>query len=64
MPARLCFGAAGLDVKDIRELREMAVRVCGPQRELRRGERVVAEVLGHLGEHVDYIYSLPEEEGV
>ncbi|MBQ1383837.1 MAG: citrate lyase subunit alpha, partial [Firmicutes bacterium] len=54
------FIAAGLNVKDIRELKAMAEEICGVPVKAPKGDKIVGEVLGHYGEHVDYIYNVPE----
>ena len=52
------FIKAGLPVKDIHELKEMAEKICGVPKPVKKGDRIVAEVLGHYGEHIDYIYNI------
>ncbi|MBR0139408.1 MAG: citrate lyase subunit alpha [Firmicutes bacterium] len=58
------FLAAGLNVKDIRELKAMAEETCGVPARAPAGDKIVGEVFGHWGEHLDYIYSVPERENV
>ena len=52
--------AAGLPVTDIRLLKEKAERLTGVPNHLRRGERVVAEVISRDGELLDRIWSCAE----
>ena len=51
--------AAGIPVRSIGELKARAEAICGKPQKAPRGDRIVAEVLGHRGEHVDYIYNVP-----
>ena len=50
--------AAGLPVVDIVELKEKTERITGKPNKLRRGERVVAEIIGREGNLLDKIYSV------
>ncbi len=52
--------AAGLPVVDIHQLKEMAERLTGTPAHLRRGERVVANVISRDGELLDQIWSCAE----
>ena len=52
--------AAGLPVTDIRQLKEKAERLTGVPNHLRRGERVVANVISRDGELLDQIWSCAE----
>lgn len=54
------FIDAGIPVVDIHELKAMAEQICGVPKTAPKGDRIVAEVLGHRGEHVDYIYNVPQ----
>ncbi|MBQ4037383.1 MAG: citrate lyase subunit alpha [Clostridia bacterium] len=51
---------AGLNVVDIRELKEKTERITGTPRALPRGDRVVAKVISRDGDVLDEIYSIPE----
>ncbi|MBR2929881.1 MAG: citrate lyase subunit alpha [Clostridia bacterium] len=51
---------AGLPVMDIEELKARTERITGVPKKIRRGERVVAEVIGRDGELLDVIYNVPE----
>ena len=53
------FIAAGIPVVDIKDLKAMAEEICGKPVPAPKGDRIVGEVLGHSGEHVDYIYNVP-----
>ena len=53
--------AAGIPVKSIFELKELAESICGKPVTAPKGDKIVGEVLGHFGEHVDYIYNVPEK---
>ena len=53
------FKKAGIPVVDIKDLKAMAEEICGVPKSAPKGTKVVAEVLGHSGEHVDYIYKIP-----
>jgi citrate lyase alpha subunit len=50
--------AAGLPVVDIVELKEKTERITGKPNKLRRGDRVVAEIIGREGNLLDKIYSV------
>ena len=52
--------AAGLPITDIRQLKEKAERLTGVPNHLRRGERVVANVISRDGELLDQIWSCAE----
>ncbi len=52
--------AAGLPVVDIRQLKEKAERLTGVPAHLRRGERVVANVISRDGELLDQIWNCAE----
>lgn len=52
---------AGLPVRDIRELKEMAEALCGVPRKLPRGDRPVAEVIYRDGTKLDTIYNVPQK---
>lgn len=54
------FIDAGIPVVDIHELKAMAEQICGVPKTAPKGDCIVAEVLGHRGEHVDYIYNVPQ----
>lgn len=49
--------SAGLDVKDIRVLKEKAESITGVPEELEHGKKVVAEVIGRDGKILDRIYN-------
>ncbi len=51
--------SAGLPVRDIHELKEMAEKLTGIPRKLPRGDRPVAEILYRDGSHLDTIYNVP-----
>ncbi|ODU70680.1 MAG: citrate lyase subunit alpha [Bordetella sp. SCN 68-11] len=51
---------AGLPVRDIRELKEMAESLCGVPQKLPRGDRPVAEVIYRDGTKLDTIYNIPQ----
>jgi len=52
--------AAGLPITDIRQLKEKAERLTGVPNHLRRGERVVANVISRDGQLLDQIWSCAE----
>ena len=52
--------AAGLPVVDIRQLKETAEKLTGRPVPLRRGERVVADIISRDGELLDQIWSCAE----
>ena len=52
------FIRAGIPVVDIKDLKKMAEDICGKPKPTPKGKRIVANVLGHSGEHVDYIYNV------
>lgn len=54
------FVRAGIPVVDIEDLKKMAEDICGKPKPAPIGKKIVAEVLGHKGEHVDYIYNVPK----
>lgn len=54
------FICAGIPVVDIKDLKKMAEDICGKPKPAPRGKKIVADVLGHRGEHVDYIYNVPK----
>lgn len=49
--------SAGLNVKDIRELKEKAESITGVPEPLEHGEKIVAEVIGRNGNILDRIYN-------
>ena len=51
---------AGLPVKDIRELKEMAEEIAGVPRQIEMGNRVVAKVLYRDGTLLDTIRNVPK----
>lgn len=53
------FIRAGIPVVDIKDLKKMAEDICGKPKPAPKGRKIVADVLGHSGEHVDYIYNVP-----
>lgn len=57
------FEKAGIPVKSIQELKAMAEEICGIPEAAPKGKKIVGEVLGHEGEFVDYVYSVPSLEG-
>ena len=56
---RLCD--AGLPIIDICELKEKTERITGVPKHIKRGDKVVAEVISRDGELLDQIYNVPEE---
>ena len=52
------FIRAGIPVVDIKDLKKIAEDICGKPKPVKRGKKIVGNVLGHSGEHVDYIYSV------
>lgn len=55
------FIRAGIPVVDIKDLKKMAEDICGKPKPAPKGRKIVADVLGHKGEHVDYIYNVPKK---
>ena len=55
------FKKAGIPVVDIKDLKAMAEDICGKPKPAPKGKKIVADVLGHSGEHVDYIYNVPKK---
>ena len=55
------FIRAGIPVVDIKDLKKMAEDICGKPKPAPHGRKIVADVLGHKGEHVDYIYNVPKK---
>jgi len=53
---------AGLPIMDIRELKEKTERITGAPKTIRRGDRVVAEVIYRDGTLLDSIYNVPGEQ--
>ena len=53
---------AGLPIIDIRELKEKTERITGAPKTIRRGDRVVAEVIYRDGTLLDSIYNVPGEQ--
>ena len=53
--------AAGLPIIDIHELKEKTERITGTPKHLRKGDRVVAEVISRTGELQDKIYNVPQD---
>ena len=52
--------AAGLPVVDIRQLKETAEKLTGRPASLRRGDRVVADIISRDGDVLDQIWSCAE----
>ena len=52
--------AAGIPVRDIRELKEIAEKMTGVPQKLPKGDRIVADVIYRDGTHLDYIYNVPQ----
>ena len=52
--------AAGLPVIDIHELKEKTERITGVPKKIRRGDRVVAQVISRYGQLQDEIYNVPQ----
>ena len=52
---------AGLPVIDIAELKEKAERITGKPEKIKKGDRVVAEVIGRDGNILDKIYNVPQQ---
>ena len=52
--------AAGLPVRDICELKQIAEKLTGVPRKLPKGDKIVADVIYRDGSHLDYIYNVPE----
>ncbi len=52
---------AGLPVIDIRELKEKTEQITGKPKPIRKGDRVVAEVIDRNGFVLDRIYNVPQE---
>jgi citrate lyase alpha subunit len=46
---------------DIRELKEKTERITGTPAHLKKGDRVVAEVIARTGETLDHIYNVPQD---
>ena len=55
---RLCD--AGLPIIDIHELKEKTEKITGKPQPIKKGDRVVAEVISRDGELLDRIYNVPE----
>lgn len=51
---------AGLPVKDIAELKQIAEKITGVPQKLPQGDRPVAEVIYRDGSHLDTIYNVPQ----
>ena len=51
---------AGLPVIDIHELKEKTEKITGAPKPLKKGDRVVAEVISRDGELLDRIYNVPQ----
>ena len=52
---------AGLPVVDIKELKEMTEKITGKPEKIKRGDKVVAKVIGRDGEVLDEIYNVIPE---
>ncbi len=52
---------AGLPIIDIFELKEKTEKITGTPRTLKKGDRIVAKVIGRDGELLDNIYNVPEK---
>ncbi len=53
---------AGLPVIDIKELKKKTELITGTPQKIKRGDRVVAEVIGRNGDILDRIYNVPKNK--